>query len=117
MTSNVGNPSSMLSRLIRLPVVLVWEKDYLKWLADNRPYLLRNHGGFSIGPERHVELATGTLSMNLEKLKMQMCDMKMGMCQMKIQNGEIKGNIADLKLEVADENKGIGKKKNGVWNW
>ncbi|PUZ66321.1 hypothetical protein GQ55_3G298300 [Panicum hallii var. hallii] len=114
MTSNVGNPSSMLSRLIFSFVLAclfsvfefsVWEKDYLKWLADNRPYLLRNHGGFSIGPERHVELATGTLSMNLQKLKMQMCDMKMGM------------NIADLKLEVADENKGIGKKKNGVWNW
>jgi hypothetical protein len=67
-----------------------------------------------VQPDKFVEPANSSLSMNFEDMKMQLCDMRMEMCQMKINHGEISRNISDLKQEMVDVKKQLGKKKNEV---
>jgi hypothetical protein len=61
-----------------------------------------------VQPQRVVEPATRSMSMNFQDQKMQLCDMRVDMCQMKMQYGETSRNIADLKHDLNKNGVGFG---------
>jgi hypothetical protein len=69
------------------------------------PRLVQPH---LVQPQRVVESAASSMSINFQDLKMQLCDMTMQICQTKMQHGEISRNIADLKHDLNENGVGFG---------